>query len=64
MHLEEQFFPDKCRCGDDRECLSRLWYTRQQSDLASWYKVWEAVTAVYSVCARNQQKGTIRGLGQ
>lgn len=62
--MEDQSFPDKNLCGDDRECLGRLWYTRKQSDFASWYKIWEAVTAVYSVCGRNQRRGTIRGLGQ
>ena len=48
---------------DDRTCLSRIWYTKKESDTASWFQIWEAVTAVYSACVRHQQKGTIRRLG-
>lgn len=48
---------------DDRHCLSRIWYTKKESDTASWFQMWEAVTAVYSVCVRHQQRGTIRALG-
>ena len=49
---------------DDRECLSRIWYTQKKSDTASWFQIWEAVAAVYSVCVRHRKKGTIRGIGQ
>ena len=48
---------------DDGKCLGRIWYVKEESDTASWYKIWEAVTAVYSVCNRKQQRGTFRGLG-
>ena len=49
---------------DDRTCLSRIWYTKKESDTASWFQIWEAISAVYSACVSHQQKGTIRGLGQ
>ena len=49
---------------DDKDCLSRIWYTKKESDTASWFQMWEAITAVYSVCVRNQQRGIIKGLGQ
>ena len=56
------FTDDRLR-EDDRQCLSRIWYTKKESDTASWFQIWEAITAVYSACVRHQQKGTIRGLG-
>ena len=56
------FTDDRLR-EDDRNCLSRIWNTKKESDTASWFQMWEAVTAVYSACVRHRQKGTIRGLG-
>ena len=56
------FTDDRLR-EDDGECLSRIWNTKKESDTASWFQMWEAVTAVYSACVRHSQKGTIRGLG-
>lgn len=34
------------------------------TDTASWYSLWEAVTAIYSVCARWKEAGSMRGLGE
>ncbi len=34
------------------------------SDTASWYQMWEVVTAVFSVCVRHRQGGGARGLGE
>ena len=48
---------------DDRKCLGRIWYTKKESDTASWFNMWEAVTAVYSQCLRFRRGGIIRGLG-
>lgn len=33
-------------------------------DLSSWFKVWEAISAVYAMCTRHQKVGGFRGLGQ
>lgn len=48
---------------DDRKCLGRIWYTKKESDTASWFDMWEAITAVYSHCLRFREGGIIRGLG-
>lgn len=56
-------FTDDRLDEDDKDCLSRIWYTKKESDTASWFKIWEAITAVYSVCVRHQQRGSIKGLG-
>lgn len=57
-------FTDYMLCKDDKDCLSRIWYTKKESDTASWFQIWEAITAMYSVCVRHRQKGTIRGIGK
>lgn len=56
-------FSDESLDEDDKKCLGRIFYVKQESDITSWYEVWEAFTAVYSVCIRNQRCGTSRGLG-
>lgn len=33
------------------------------SDTTSWFKIWEALTAVYSKCILNDSRGSLRGLG-
>ncbi|KAL9077235.1 MAG: hypothetical protein Q9161_000501 [Pseudevernia consocians] len=33
-------------------------------EMASWYEVWEATTAIWSVCGRHQQEGTLSGIGE
>lgn len=33
------------------------------SDMTSWYKAWEAVTAVFFMCIGAGRKGSFRGLG-
>ena len=36
-----------------------------ETTLSSWYEIWEAVTAVASMCVRNKNKGgSARGLGK
>ena len=57
-------FTDDRLGEDDRDCLSRIYNTKKESDTASWFQIWEAITAVYAACVSHQQKGTIRGLGQ
>ena len=32
-------------------------------DITSWYKIWEAVNAVYFKCISPGYRGTFRGLG-
>ena len=34
-----------------------------KSDTTSWYRIWEAVMLVYSVCARHGRGGSVKGLG-
>ena len=32
--------------------------------MSRWYRMWEAATAVYSVCVRAGRSGSFRGLGE
>ncbi|CAD6578702.1 MAG: hypothetical protein ASARMPRED_008809 [Alectoria sarmentosa] len=34
-----------------------------KSDTTSWYRIWEAVMLVYSVCVRSGKGGSVKGLG-
>ena len=48
--------------ADDR-CVVQIFSTGQW-DVSSWYHLWEAVTAVFSVCVRpNGQGGSYTGIG-
>lgn len=46
----------------DLVCSANLFSTGK-SDVASFYNIWEAVTAVFSVCVRHGKTGSVRGLG-
>ena len=46
----------------DGKCLLTI-FGRGGRDETSWYKIWEAVTAVYSVCTRHGKVGSFQGLG-
>ena len=56
-----QELPMSIESSDDK-CLARI-LTTGKADFSSWYNLWEAVTAVYSVCVRLGQGGVYRGLG-
>ena len=34
------------------------------SDMSTWYRMWAATTAVYSVCGRQGRGGSSRGIGE
>lgn len=48
---------------DGGECAMRI-FTARNSDITSWYKIWEAGTAVYYACARDGRGGIHSGLGR
>lgn len=39
-------------------------FTNGKPDISSWYRLWEAVTAVFSMCAVRGQGGSYKGLGK
>lgn len=39
-------------------------FTNGQPDVLSYYEIWEAVVAVFSVCTRYGKPGSLRGLGE
>lgn len=54
------------RCVDDGKCSMKLLTTNRHgmSDTTSWYKAWEAVTAICFMCNAVGRRGTFRGLGK
>ena len=52
-----------CAGEGDAQCALKI-FGKGRADVTSWYKVWEAVSAVYSVCTKHAKVGTFRGLGQ
>ena len=50
-------------CSADDKCIAQLFSTGK-SDVSLWYRMWEAVTAVFSVCVRGGQGGVFTGLGK
>lgn len=49
---------------DDTFCLLRIVDNSTTSDTAAWYEFWEATTAIWSVCVRHGQGGSLGGLGE
>ena len=48
----------------DRRCLVRIDLVGEAT-VASWYEIWEAVTAIAAMCTRHKGKGgRARGLGK
>lgn len=47
---------------EDVRCFANLFSTGK-SDVASYYEIWEAVIALFSVCVRHGKTGSIRGIG-
>lgn len=56
-------FPNGVLSTADMKCVVTLFSTGK-SDVTSYYDIWEAVTAVFSVCARHRRTGSVRGLGE
>lgn len=47
----------------DNKCIAKIFSTGK-TDLSTWYRIWEAVTAVFSVCVRAGKGGVSTGIGQ
>lgn len=47
----------------DEKCLLQI-FTTGKNDVSLWYRMWEAVTAVYSICVRAGFGGSFTGLGE
>lgn len=47
----------------DDKCVVQVFSTGK-SDVSLWYRMWEGVTAVFSVCVRARRGGAFTGLGQ
>ena len=39
-------------------------FSAKNADTTSWYRLWEAATAVYYACARDGKGGIFSGLGK
>ncbi|KAF6236258.1 hypothetical protein HO173_005889 [Letharia columbiana] len=48
--------------SSDDKCVVQIFSTGP-SDISTWYRMWEAVTAVFSVCVRAGRGGVYTGLG-
>ena len=47
----------------DHKCVLKLFSLTGGSEAVAWYQIWEATTAVFSVCGRASMGGSYRGLG-
>ena len=47
----------------DDLCVVKIFSTGA-SDISYWYRIWEAVTAVFSICVRAGRGGVFTGLGE
>ena len=47
----------------DDKCVMQVFSTGT-TDSCSWYRMWEAMTAVFSICVRGGRGGVYMGLGQ
>ena len=47
----------------DDKCIMQLFSTGT-TDNCNWYRMWEAMTAVFSICVRGGRGGVFMGLGQ
>ncbi|KAM0796912.1 hypothetical protein BDR22DRAFT_892841 [Usnea florida] len=61
-HAVQIPLPQKVESSDGK-CLLTI-FGRGGRDETSWYKIWEAVTAVYSICTRQGKVGSFQGLGE
>ncbi|KAL9068027.1 MAG: hypothetical protein Q9161_006472 [Pseudevernia consocians] len=47
----------------DNQCVGQIFSASRNSDTDSWFSVWEAATAIFSMCLRHGRAGVARGLG-
>ena len=50
--------------ADDNKCFAQISTTTGNQDSSTWYKMWEALTALYAVCGRHIRGGKFKGLGK
>ncbi|KAM0804547.1 hypothetical protein BDR22DRAFT_605878 [Usnea florida] len=58
----QQGLPVAIESSDDK-CIMQLFSTGT-TDNCSWYRMWEAMTAVFSICVRGGRGGVYMGLGE
>ena len=51
------------RKGDEK-CVVKLFSATGRPDVTAWYRIWEAVEAVFAVCVRSRRGGSFMGLGK
>ncbi|KAL8665154.1 MAG: hypothetical protein Q9168_007764, partial [Polycauliona sp. 1 TL-2023] len=56
----EQPLPTRVDSSDDK-CLAQIFSTGAL-DTSNWYRMWEAMTAIFSICIRARRGGVYRGL--
>lgn len=49
--------------SDDTKCMLTIFGTSTTSDKTSWYDIWEATAAIWSVCVRHGLGGSLSGVG-
>ena len=51
---------------DDTHCTLEITPSSAKftSDEASWYEIWEGTTAIWSVCLRHGEGGSVSGIGE
>ena len=47
----------------DNKCVAKT-FTTGKTDVSTWYRIWEAMTALFSVCVRAGKGGVSRGIGK
>ena len=57
------FFVLMCILKADVGCFLTLFSTGD-SDIGYWYRMWEVMAAVFSICIRAGEGGSVRGLGE
>ena len=58
----QALFPNGLPSKADYKCAVNL-FTTGQSDVATFYDIWQAATAIFAVCGRYGKGGSVRGLG-
>lgn len=48
----------------DSKCVGQVFSASRGSDVDSWFSIWEAATAIFSMCLRHGRAGVARGLGE
>ena len=51
-------------CVGDDKCFAQISSPGGDRDSSTWYKMWEALTALYAVCGRHIRGGKFTGLGR